>query len=155
MAPADPADPAGWPLWRQSAAARTGRHRCGPPPRRRHRRGGVAARPRRRLPSRPRRTEVRSRPVPRLLRPLPPATRPRRPDTQTSARTLTDGLHAVGRHDQARRVLDEARVAAATHHRQHPVSQVDPIGNGGPPTRAADSPTSSFSTRGPGDPACP
>ena len=42
------------------------------------------------------------------------------PDTQTSARTLTDGLHALGWHDQARRVIEEARIDAATDPRRIP-----------------------------------
>ena len=62
-----------------AAAAHPGRHGSGPPPRRRPRRGGVATRPRRRLPPGPRRTEARPRPGHRLLRPLPPPTRPRPP----------------------------------------------------------------------------
>jgi hypothetical protein len=45
---------------------------------------------------------------------------PDHPDTQTSARTLTNGLHALGRHDQARRLLEEARIDAATHPRRTP-----------------------------------
>jgi hypothetical protein len=42
------------------------------------------------------------------------------PDTQTSARTLTDALHALGRHDQARRLFEEARIDAAPHPRRTP-----------------------------------
>jgi hypothetical protein len=39
---------------------------------------------------------------------------PDHPDTQTSARTLTNGLHALGQHEQARRLLEETRTDAAT-----------------------------------------
>ena len=41
-------------------------------------------------------------------------------DVETSARTLTDALHALGWHDQARRLLEEARIDAATHPRRTP-----------------------------------
>jgi len=45
---------------------------------------------------------------------------PDHPDAQTSARTLTDALHALGRHAQARRLLEEARIDPATHPRRTP-----------------------------------
>ena len=120
VAPADPADPAGWPLWRQLLP-----HIL------------AVTDPARRLTDAP--AEVawlldhgagfllaRGEPRPALALATDSYDLYRHrlgrnhPDTQTSARTLTDALHALGRHNQARRLLQEARIDAATHPRRTP-----------------------------------
>jgi hypothetical protein len=120
IAPVDPADPVGWPLWRQLlphilAVTDPARHLADAPAEVAwlldHGAGFLLAR-------------GEPRPALALATDSYDLYRHRlgrdHPDTQTSARTLTDGLHALGRHDQARRLLEEARIAAAIHPRRTP-----------------------------------
>ena len=120
VAPADPADPAGWPLWRQLlphilAVTDPARHLADAPAEVAwlldHGAGFLLAR------GEPRPALALAKDSYDLYR---HRLGPDHPDTQTSARTLTDGLHALGRHDQARRLLEEARIDAATHPRPTP-----------------------------------
>jgi hypothetical protein len=120
MAPADPADPAGWPLWRQllpHVLAVTDPARLLDDVTAEvawlldHGAGFLLAR------GEPRAALALSTDSYDLYR---HRLGPDHPDTQTSARTLTDGLHALGRHAQARRMLEEARIDPATHPRRTP-----------------------------------
>jgi hypothetical protein len=128
IAPADPADPAGWPLWRQLlphilAVTDPARHLADAAVEvawlLEHGAGFLLAR------GEPRPALALATDSYDLYR---DRLGPDHPDTQTSARTLTAGLHALGRHDQARRLLEEASIDPPHTHGEHPVSQVDPIG---------------------------
>ena len=118
IAPADPSDPAGWPLWRQLlphilAVTDPARHLADAAVEvawlLEHGAGFLLAR-------------GEPRPALALATDSYDLYRHRlgrdHPDTQTSARTLTDALHALGRHDHARRLLEEARIDTATHPRR-------------------------------------
>ena len=120
VAPADPADPAGWPLWRQLlphilAVTDPARHLADAP-------AEVAWL----LDHGAAFLLARGEPRPALALATDSydlyrhRLGPDHPDTQTSARTLTDALHALGRHAQARRMLEDARIDPATHPRRTP-----------------------------------
>jgi hypothetical protein len=120
VAPADPADPAGWPLWRQllpHVLAVTDPARLLDDVTAEvawlldHGAGFLLAR------GEPRPALALAKDSYDLYR---HRLGPDHPDTQTSARTLTDSLHALGRHAQARHTLEEARTDAATDPRWTP-----------------------------------
>jgi len=120
IAPADPADPSGWPLWRQLlphvlAVTDPARHLDDVPAEVAwlldHGAGFLLAR------GEPRSALALATDSYDLYR---HRLGPHHSDTQTSARTLTDALHALGRHAQARRLLEEARIDPATHPRRTP-----------------------------------
>jgi hypothetical protein len=107
VAPADPTDPTGWPLWRQLlphvlAVTDPARHLAEVTAAVAwlldHGAGFLLAR------GEPKSALALSKDSYDLYR---HQLGPDHPDTQTSARTLTDGLHALGQHEQARRLLEE------------------------------------------------